>query len=73
VKYFVQFLNDGRAGTVIRVSDDVLCDRFDWRTRAWVWDPAIFLKMQGVGGDGYDWEEITEREAEHLIKIRVNQ
>jgi len=71
MKYFAQFLNDGKARVVIRVKDDIFCYRFDWISKTWVYDPAIFLKMQGVGGDGHDWEEITEKESEELIKTRI--
>jgi hypothetical protein len=71
MKHFVLFLDDGRAGVVIRVKDDCLCYRFDWATKTWVYDPAIFLKMQGVGGDGYDWGEVTEEQAEEHIKSRI--
>jgi hypothetical protein len=70
MKYFVHFLDDGRAGVAIRLDNDMHCYRFDWARKTWVYDPAIFLKMHGVGGDGYDWEEVTKEQAEEHIKSR---
>ncbi len=70
MKYYAHLLDDKRTGTVIRVDNDVHCQRYDWKSKEWVHDPAIFLEIHGVGGDGYDWKEVTEGQAEELIKNR---
>lgn len=71
MKYFAKIEN-GRAMIVARTYKTTfqIHERWDWREKKWVDGTEVFREMSGVGGDGYDWKEVTKEEAYELIKSR---